>query len=701
MTRFSGFNPYMLREQPPALIKFEAMGKKAKARKPRSTSPKPWYTPLAPQQSWRQMPTLLGLLISVLLLTLIAYWPTFNNDFTNWDDDLYVADNRLVTQFDVAGMFALDVGQAIGAVFDEKVAEDLDNTAFVAGNYHPLTIFTLALNYQMTGLDPLSYQVTNVLLHLLNTFLVFLLVLALSGRKPLVAIVTAALFGLHPMHVESVSWVAERKDVLYSAFFLGGLLTYWRYLEKKQAGMWWVTLSLFLLACLSKPAAVVFPLVLLLLHYWKGLRWSDYKEHLRTVPFFALALFFGLLTLTAQIDSEAYGGLQTYSLWDRFQIAGYGFMWYIGRFIVPYPQSAFYPYPTAIGGLHLVLLILAIAVVVFAFWQRKRQRWVTFGILLFAINLLLVLQFVSVGSAIVAERYTYLPYIGLGWLVGFVVHKEWQSGKLGKPLGYGLVIVLLVFTGLTYTRTQVWANTETLFTDVLDNHPTAVVAWNNRGHYYRLKSDEVPAAQRDVWLDKAFYDYNQALAVDPNYHLGYSNRGKVWFERKNFQEAIADYSRSLELRESAVVLVNRGAAYASIGQLNQALQDFNQAIALNPDYPESYFNRGIVYQQQQQFELALADFETYLTYQPRATGIMNSMGVIYQSIGDHAAAIPHFSQAIQIGYEDQEPDLGAYFYNRALSYRVLQQFNAARQDAQQAEQLGYPVPAGFKQALGI
>lgn len=686
------------------------MGKKSKAKAHRpspSSHSKPdrWYAPLH-DQAWTSRPNLVGAIVCLLLLTLLVYWPTFQNNFTNWDDDLYVADNRLVQEFDVEGMFALDFGQAIGAVLDERKAATLDNSAFVAGNYHPLTILSLAINYQMTGLDPISYQITNVLLHLLNTFLVFVLVLSLTARNPLVALTTAALFALHPMHVESVSWIAERKDVLYSSFFLGGLILYWQHMLRPSFGKMILVFLLFLLACLAKPAAVVFPLVMVLLHFWKGVRWNKWKTQLRTVPFFVGALFFGLLTLTAQVDSDAYGGLQTFSIWERLQIASYGWLWYIGKFFFPYPQSAFYPYPAVVGSVYTIAFLGAAVLGGWALWQYRFNRWITFGMVFFTINLLLVLQFVSVGSAIVAERYTYLPYIGLGWIIGYglhhVVQGKWKKKNRAQPALILAGLAIILFSWFTYHRTKVWANTEVLFTDVLNNHPRAVVAWNNRGHYYRQQSEEVPAQERNRYLDKAFYDYGQALAVDPKYYLGYSNRGKVWFERQDFRKAIADYTLAIDIRSDiATIWVNRGAAYATIGQLEQALQDLNRAKELDPDYAEVYFNRGIVFQQMQQYDLALADFSTYLTYRPRATGIMNSMGVIYQSLGDHASAIAEFSRAIRIGYEDQEPDIATYLFNRAISYHVLQQTDAARNDVRQAEQLGYPIPVNFKNSLGM
>ena len=244
----------------------------AKRKPPRSKSKRPsgkkvkQAAPLG-KKAWYADRNLLFMVLGLLLVTFIVFSPTFSNEFTNWDDDLYVANNPLVKTLD---------GATIANIFDLE--------SFVGGNYHPVTILTLNFNYQMTGLDPISYQVTNVLLHLLNTFLVFLFIYRLTKRKKEVALICAVLFALHPMHVESVSWMAERKDVLYTAFFMGGLLTYLRYRKTgKWADLGW-TLLLFVLSGLSKPAAVVFPVVLFLIDYYKKAEWKM-KLVAEKVPF--------------------------------------------------------------------------------------------------------------------------------------------------------------------------------------------------------------------------------------------------------------------------------------------------------------------------------------------------------------------------------------------------------------------------------
>lgn len=666
----------------------------------------PWWLQPLPKSWWKKKPALWALL-ALLLLTIIAYSPTFSNDFTNWDDDLYVAENTLVTQGDYAGMFSLDYGQAILAALDSSKAAGLDTRSFVAGNYHPLTIASLAINYQMGGLNPDYYQATNILLHLLNTLLVFVVVLGWCRSIPIIAWIAAALFALHPMHVESVAWIAERKDVLYTFFFLLGLWGYHHYQKDKNAYWLALTFLFFLLSCLSKPAAVIFPVVLLLLDWWYQRPLLKARVFLEKIPFFLMSLLFGLITLTTQIDSSAYGGLQTFSIWERLQMAGYGFVQYLFRFLVPFELSAFYPYPNAIGTAYLLLFLLAVAVVAGTILLLRQYRWLAFGIGFFGINLLLVLQFVTVGSAIIAERYTYVPYIGLGLIVGYAIYHLWQGRwpalQPYRQMVAGIVMVgIFVLGGMTYARTQIWKNTEVLFTDVIEKYPNAVVAWNNRGHYYRTQSENYTGQQRQSMLQQAIQDYSQAITIDPNYHLAYTNRGKAWFDLGQYQKAIADYSKGIALRPAnEVAYVNRGAAYGMLREYDKALRDFAKAAAINPNYDEIYYNRGITYQQMRQFDKAEADYKKYLQFRPDHNGIHNSLGIVYQSMGQHQKAVPHFSEAIRLGSAKQHPDVKIYHYNRSLSYRVLGQLNLARQDARKALQLGYPVPKNYLQMLGL
>jgi hypothetical protein len=209
-------------------------------------------------------------LLLIVCITAICLFPMLKNEFTNWDDEFYVNNNMLLRGPDWHGIFSQSV----------------------LGNYHPLTIITLAFNYAISGLDPFSYLLVNYLLHLINTILVFYLIWNISGKNKFIAAFVAIIFGIHPMHVESVAWVAERKDVLYTLFFLLALLKYWKFLLTNEKKHFWLCFLFFVLSLLSKPAAIVLPLVLILFDYWKG-RSINLKTITEKIPFLILSLLFG------------------------------------------------------------------------------------------------------------------------------------------------------------------------------------------------------------------------------------------------------------------------------------------------------------------------------------------------------------------------------------------------------------------------
>lgn len=650
--------------------------------------------------TWYKHSLSLKYLLLVLVATAIAYQPTFKNEFVNWDDDLYVEKNTLIVEGNVKDIFYLETGKTVKAALKKEERVNLDKRSFIAGNYHPLTILTLAWNYKISELDPWSYQFFNIVLHLLNTLLVFILVLKLTGRIPWIALLTAAIFGLHPLHVESVSWVAERKDVLYSFFFLLGLISYLRFQESKGKGTYVLTLVFFILSCLAKPAAVVFPIVMVLMDWWHNPKtWM--KGVFRLAPFFAVALIFGLINITSQSIAGSVGGLLKFSIVERFALAGYGFFWYLLHFLAPVNQSSIYPYPKAIEGMHIMFTVFTIAIFIWAFLKRNQYRWIFFGLLFMLVNLILVLQFVTVGGAIVADRYTYIPYIGLGLIAAYGIKEIVHNRPSMKWLPKLALVLMVVFAGATYARVQVWQSSETLFTNVLENYPNSELAWSNRGHYYRTTSDKVPAGpEREALLLKALSDYNSALEANPKYHLAYSNRGKVWFERKEFDKAIADYTMSIQLNgKIAKDYVNRGSSYAQTGRHELAMADFNAAIKLDPTYPEAYKNRGILLSVLQDYESSMRDFEIYLKYNPNELGIRNYYGVCFFQLGLYDDALKIFTQNITAATATRNPELGTYYMNRSLAYNGLGNKAKALEDANRAKANGYQVPDNYFASL--
>src|SRR5215203_314134 len=320
-----------------------------KLTKSKRTSP---GTPAAKKKAKekRDYPLLLPWFFLVAALTAVCLWPMLSNEFTNWDDEFYVLNNQLLRGPDWKGIFSQPV----------------------LGNYHPLTILSYAFNFSISGLDPFSYLLVNYLFHIVNTLLVFYFIWNISGKNKVIAAFVALAFGIHPMHVESVAWVAERKDVLYTFFFLLSLIQYWIFLTNAKNKNLLFCFLFFVLSLLSKPAAIVLPLVLFLLDYWYGQ--SLKKNIVFKIPFFALSIIFGIITVSIQ-SSSAMAGLSVFSIIDRLFFACYVLMIYFVRFFVPYPLSAFHPFPiTNFAGWPIYLSPIFVVVLLVALWFLRKNK---------------------------------------------------------------------------------------------------------------------------------------------------------------------------------------------------------------------------------------------------------------------------------------------------------------------------------------
>lgn len=545
--------------------------------------------------------TLLGTLLAVG----IAFSPMLNNTFTNWDDQLYVTENPLLADLSWSGIV------------------DIFSTNVVS-NYHPITILSLAINYQISGLNPSSYLWTNLLLHLLNTFLVFLFIFKLSRGKAVIALIVSLFFGIHPMHVESVAWISERKDVLYTFFLLLGLIAYLRYLHKRDVKRYLITLALFALSLLSKPAAVVFPVLLLLIDYLKKRKFTS-RLLLEKAPFFALSLIIGIVTIQIQ-SVKAMEVMERFDLTERLLFAGYGFVMYIVRLFFPWPLAALHPFPEAetLPAIYYLSPIIALGILGLVYYYR-RHRALVFGVLFYLVSIAPVLQLLTIGNAVVAERYTYVPYIGLLFIIGYFYHQV-TNGKTAPAISPGVLravmgIIAVVFAVLTFQQTKVWRNSETLWTDALQDYPDSRRAYFNRAlHYFKQQNYGPALADLDRALlitpnyvealeyrgrthlalgdnQKAYTDFNHWVNIDPQNGSAYSLQGLSLFRLDRTQEALAAYNQALQLDPNDFnVWTNRGTLYFNkLKNYQQALSDFNQAISLNPEYGPAYLNRSRAY----------------------------------------------------------------------------------------------------------
>src|SRR6187399_2895376 len=583
---------------------------------------------------------LLTWIIPILLVTGICFFPMLKNQLTNWDDEYYVVQNALLRVPDWAGIFSKPI----------------------VSNYHPITIATLAANYSMTGLDASSYLITNLLLHLINTGLVFYFIWLISGKKLCVASFTSIFFGIHPMHVESVAWVSERKDVLYTLFFLISLIQYWRFLTTSKNKNLIYCFLFFALSLLSKPAAIILPLLLFLLDYWYG-RPIGKRSILEKTPFLFLSLVFAVVTVKLQSKTDI-AGLDFYPLWSRFFFATYTSMTYIIRFFAPYPLSTFHPFPaTKSLGWPIMLSPLFMLALLAVIWFKRKNKLLVFSFFFFMINLALVLQIVSIGGTLLAERYTYVPYIGMAFLIGTMLDK--YSATINKSLIWGVAgAVILVFGIVTFQRTKVWKDSDTLWTNVLEHFPNSSVPRTNRANYLiRISSSPENKTRQNELLQRALEDCNEALKVPINHAKAYENRQNIYLRLKKDSLALSDANSLIKLEPgNRLGWYTKGVAYQRLNIPDSALKYFNKCLEINPNTDFALNNRGsLLFNYYKKYNEAMADF----------------------------------TKAIQLNPQ------GDYYLNRSYCYYQLGQIDLAKADVRVAIQKNIAIPDNYKQLLKL
>lgn len=588
-----------------------------------------------PRQSARSIVLALAALAAI---TFSAYTGAFHNAFVEWDDPLYVTENPFVLQKDY----------------------DVLSRGVFVDNYHPLTMYTLAWNAS-EPLSPTPFIVTNVILHIVNTGLVFWLALLLSRQRLAVAFLAALLFGIHPMHVESVAWVSERKDVLYVFFFLAGALTYLRYLEKRTLATLGLTFVLFLLSCLSKGMAVVFPVIQVLLDYWKGRPILERRAIVEKIPFFATALLFGLIAMDVQAGGDFHGvfirdGLRAipktilFSPFQRILFSTYAHSMYVWKLFVPVHLSAFYPYPETLAQAnhpkYVVAFLFFLATLALLVWSFRNARILAFGIGWYLACILPVLQWTPVGSAIMADRYSYLSYFGLvfaiamgiGWLFD-----RYPARRTMLTVGLAFVIGLLFIQ--TTRQVKIWKDSETLWGNVIHYSPQSDLPYISRGNA-RGKSGQIPGAMADFQAalrlgsrrvelydglgnaytsigkpDSAVLMFDQGLKVSPENGEMYYNRAIANLVASHPREALADLgkARQLMLSPPASLHLLRGNAYMQLGMYPQAIAAYDSTIAAGHQVAGALYNRGVCKLSLQDTLGAMADFRENLQLDPTNT----------------------------------------------------------------------------------
>ena len=596
----------------------------------------------------------LFLVITILILTFIAFLPSLKNDFiSTWDDGPFISGNSMIRHLDF---------QSIKAMFSTPVLSA----------YVPLPLLSFAIEYHFFGLNPIPFHISNLLLHLGCTFLVFYF-FRLLKLENVYAAFGALLFGIHPMHVESVAWISERKDLLFTLFYLFSMIFYLLYIQKQTRGWKLLTLSLlfFILSLFSKIQAVALPLSLILLDYFLK---RPFKSRLvyEKIPFFILSLLFGIAGVLILKRQGVLQINETYPLFQRIFFGFYALSAYIVKFFAPFHLSALYPYPISLQKSSplfyylnpLFLLLLGF----FVYRSARNTRAIVFGILFFFFNILFLLQVVSAGSTYLADHYSYIPYIGLLFIVLWITEKIIKDKKSMRYFLFPvLAIITVFFISLTFNRCKTWENGIILWTDAIEKYPDGIsTSYNDRGAEY---------ANLNQW-DKAIDDYTRAIGIEPNYVKTYSNRGNAYAKLGQWDKVVSDLSLAIGIdpgnKES---YLNRGFAFANLRQPDKAIDDYNKAIGIDPGYKDAWYNRGNVYENLKQWDKAIDDYTRTIEIDPNFDSAYTNRGVVYAIIRQWDKAISDCSRAIVI-----DPNFETAYSNRGNVFSTLKKWDNAISD---------------------
>jgi len=611
--------------------------------------------------------TMIGALAAALLITLFAFLPSFDNQYVNWDDDKNFYENEEVITINSDNFW--------------KNTREIF-TGDVIGNYNPLTIFSFALEERFVSQEsrPFVRHLNNFLLHAGCVIFIFLIGARL-GLGLWGATFIALLFAVHPMRVESVAWVTERKDVLFGFFYLGA---FYYYLRGKQEGFgtkdWLLITLFFILSLFSKIQAVFLPVSMVLLDYYLS---KDAKltvtSILTKVPFFIGSLIIGIVNI---LKLKAYGtvGEQEYEGISRLFIGSYSLVIYYIKALIPFRLSPLYPYPSSLDWTFYVSIISFVGTAAYLILAyRKKWRVGFFGVAFFMANVFMLLQILGAGQGFLADRFTYVAYFGLFFIMAYYLNKAINDKpSLKLPLLGVAGLMIATYSLMTYNQNKIWKNSGTLWTHVLKYYENSTLPWGNRANYYRDTGK----------TSLALSDYNKVISLDPSQHRPYNSRARLYFNfnnRDSLMKALDNYNKAINLQPGNVEYrVNRGATYAKLGDGQRALQNLNEAEQIDPSFANIYLNRSVIYNQDGQRELAIKDIDKYLSIKPNFPDLWYEKANLHNSLQQDTQGFEAISKAIKMNNTK-----GIYYFERAKSNFMLGKQDLAISDLNTAAGLGY------------
>ena len=655
----------------------------------------------------------------LILTTLIAFHHVGNHGFVDYDDNVYITENQPIQN----GITIQGVRWAF--------------TTGYAANWHPLTWMSHMLDIQLFGLNPQWHHLTNLLFHLANVFLLFFVLHGMTNALWQSAFV-AALFALHPLHVESVAWVAERKDVLSTFFWMLTLVAYAYYAKKPHVKSYLAVVVFFALGLMAKPMVVTLPFVLLLLDYWPLERFrkskpaqvirkevnnpvSSHKKKGKTgrqipkiiveaerpvnyefqwaksrplvlekIPLFALAILSCTATYIAQKTGGAVAPTEIFALDVRMANALVSYVLYITKMIWPDNLAVFYPHPGSLPFRQVSGALLVLAAGTFAVIRTaKRFPYLPVGWLWFLGTLVPVIGLVQVGGQAMADRYTYIPLIGLFIMAAWGIPEIFRKRRFAKEvLAASSALCLLCLSILTSTQVGYWHDSFTLFDHALNVTENNFTIYNNRSGIYNDRGDH----------SRAFEDSDRAIRINPRFAPAYNNRGYAQDRLGNRSQAVEDFDRAIEIDPHyAEAHYNRGIFYQNSGKYRQAIDAYDKAIETgNFDKAEVFCNRGAAYDSLGDQKKAIEDFGRAIEINPGQARTYFNRSVSYASLGNHRQAVQDLDRAIQIN-----PEYARAYYKRGMAHALLGNQKQALEDLKTAARLGNEDAADFMRKQGI
>ncbi len=651
-------------------------------------------------------------LILLTVLVLVVLSPCVKCQFLHWDDYGHFVTNPCV--------YSLSWNN-ICNLFQQTINE----------TYIPLTTLSFNLEYHLFGLSPLIAHLINILLHLVIVLVIFDFAMKLKF-SPWESFIAGVIFAIHPIHVESVAWVSERKDVLGVLFYVLCLKQYWLYLQSKSKRHYGLSLLLGFISILTKAMAVSIPWVLLLLDWYYQRRWSK-TVLLDKLPF--AILIFPVASITFLTLSPHPNIAHTSVL-----IGLWSFSWYLEKFIFPFNLLPAYSpaVPVSLSNfIYLKSLIIFIIFICSMFLWRKNRLFV-FGCLFWIGTIFFFWRFDFADNNIVADRFMYLPSLGFCLLLGFYLSRF-------KVLA---LLMIIVWGYLTFNQCYIWRNDLTLWTWVLSHDPKNVLAKADQdaaiydpigriSDYKRLDEaiDKNPFEAKnylergeDLWQEEDYYlafsDFNKAVRIDPSNYKAYDMRGQLYALRGEDKKALDDFNKAVVLKpdnplayiqiakilrgmhktnqalnwldkaiqltpQSGRIYVQRGLLYYSLGEYKNAIDDFTRSISLKNELAGCYYKRGKTYQVLNQFHMAEEDFKRSLKEDPHNVKILNDLGIIYLNEGNFEKAMEVFNKTISM-----YPNYDNAYNNRGIIYLQQKQYDLALKDYTNAIRFGlYPYHA--------